>query len=108
MHFWSMESALSKRLFPLMNETQEFYRDSQFTILGVCMDIGLVEKIREYADYNKLAFPVVYPLNNRLYQRYNGPVPGVSFLIDSKGNIVGQFYGDPGREKLIKIIGLFL
>jgi len=108
LHFWSMESALSKRLFPLLSEVQNMYRDSGFTILAVCMDNKQITAIQDYVDYNKVSFPVVYPQTQSIYQKYGVNAPGMSFLIDRKGNVVGQFFGDPGREKLIRIINLFL
>ena len=108
LHFWSMESALSKRLFPLLSEVNNMFRDSNFVILGVCMDTREIKSIREYADYNKISFPIVYPQSQTIYRSYGVAEAGVSYLIDRKGNVVGQFFGDPGREKLIRIISLFL
>ena len=91
-----------------MSEVNNMFRDSGFTILGVCMDTREIKTIREYADFNKISFPIVYPQSQAIYQTYGVNQPGISFLIDRKGNVVGQFFGDPGREKLIRIINLFL
>jgi len=108
LHFWSMETALSKRLFPLLSEVQNMYSDSGFAVLGVLMDNKQITAIRDYADFNKISFTIVYPQSQAIYQNYGVTAPGMSFLIDRKGNVVGQFFGDPGREKLIRIINLFL
>lgn len=108
LNFWSTQSATSKQLFPLFNEVHGMYRDSGLVILAVNLDRMLITKIQEYIDFNRLSYTVVYPQNQTIFNNYGTNSPDVSFLIDRKGNIVGQFQGDPGRERLIKIISLFI
>lgn len=107
-NFWSMESPVSKRLFPVLTEIQNDFRDSGFVVLGVCTDQKELSQIEEAADFNKLSYPVVYPGNIQMYTDYDVPAPGKSVIIDRNGNIVGEFFDNPGIEKLKHVIQLFL
>jgi len=108
LNFWSTQSATSKQLFPLFTEVHNMYRDSGFVILAMNIDRMLITKIQEYADFNRLSYTITYPQNNAIFKNYGTNSPDMSFLIDRQGNIVGQFQGNPGRERLIKIISLFI
>jgi thiol-disulfide isomerase/thioredoxin len=107
-NFWSMESPVSKRLFPVLSEIQNEFRDSSFLVLGVCTDRKELDQIEEAADFNKLSYPVVFPGSTQMYTDYDVPAPGKSVIIDRNGNIVGEFFDNPGLEKLKKVISLFL
>ncbi len=108
LNFWSMDSPVSKRLFPVLTEIQNDFRDSGFVVLGVCTDQKELGAIEEAADFNKLSYPVVYPGNIQMYNDYDVPAPGKSVIIDRKGNIIGEFFDNPGAEKLKRVIQLFL
>jgi len=108
LNFWSETSPISKRQFPILSTVQDKFRDSKFTVLGVFMDQKTREDIQEYADMNRLSYPIVYPIDRRIYNSYGVEMPGISILIDRKGNVVGHFYDDPGIERLEKVIELFL
>jgi peroxiredoxin len=108
LNFWSMESPVSKRLFPVLSEIQNEFRDSEFVVLGVCTDRKELDQIEEAADFNKLTYPVVYPGNIQMYTDYDVPAPGKSVIIDRNGNIVGDFFDNPGIDKLRRVIQLFL
>jgi peroxiredoxin len=108
LNFWSMESPVSKRLFPVLSEIQNEFRDSEFVVLGVCTDRKELGQIEEAADFNRLSYPVVYPGNIQMYTNYDVPAPGKSVIIDRNGNIVGEFFDDPGIDKLKRVIQLFL
>ena len=66
------------------------------------------EKFQEFADFNRMPYRIVYPVTRSIYQKYGVSVPPLTYLIDRKGNVVGRFVADPGREKLEKVIELFL
>lgn len=108
LNFWSMDSPVSKRLFPVLSEIQNDFRDSEFVVLGVCTDQKQLIAIEQAADFNKLSYPVVYPGNVQMYSDYGVPAPGKSVIIDRNGNIVGEFFDNPGIEKLKHVIQLFL
>jgi peroxiredoxin len=108
LNFWVTNSPVCKRQFPILTEVQNKFRNSKFTVLGVFMEQKTREEIQEYADINRLSYPIVYPLNNNMYNSYGINNPGISVLIDRKGNVVGHFYDDPGLERLEKVISLFL
>jgi len=108
MNFWSMETPLSKRLFPVMSEVYNTYRDSNFLLIGVCMDSRTIESLQEYAGMNQLSYPVMYPISDAIYRNYGIVSAGTSILIDRKGNIVGRFDGNPGLERIKRVISLFL
>lgn len=103
-----MESLQSRRLFPLLSSVHNKYRDSNFTVLAVVMDQNTRENFQEFADFNRLPYPIVYPLDSKIYTNYGVSGPPMSFLIDRKGNIVGYFIKNPGQKKLEKVIELFL
>lgn len=107
-NFWSMESPVSKRLFPILSDIQNEFRDSNFVVLGICTDRKELDQIEEAADFNKLSYPVVFPGSVQIYSDYNVPAPGKSVIIDRNGNIVGEFFDNPGEEKLRRVIQLFL
>ncbi len=106
--FWAMEDPASIRLFPVLSQVQNQFRNQKFTVLGVCMDQATREKIQEYADFHRLTYPVVYPLNSQIYQNYNIQGAGEAVLIDRRGNVVGHFRRNPGLERIQKVIKLFL
>jgi len=106
--FWARENPPSLRLFPIMSEIHNEFRNDKFTVLGVCMDRATTENIQEYADIHRLSYPVVYPLNSQIYQNYNIQSPGEAVLIDRRGNVVGHFRQNPGKERIEKVIKLFI
>ena len=77
-------------------------------MIGVCIDRKPIKAIQQAADFNRLTYPVVFPGSLEIYNNYGVTGPGKSVVIDSKGNIVGDFYTDPGVERLKHVIGLFL
>ncbi|HER00659.1 MAG TPA: redoxin domain-containing protein [candidate division Zixibacteria bacterium] len=108
LNFWSMESPVSKRLFPTLSEVQNEFRERKFTVLGICVDRRPIKAIQEAADFNRLTYPVAFPGSTDIYGNYAVTGAGKSVLIDSRGNIVGDFYDDPGTERLKRVINLFL
>jgi peroxiredoxin len=108
LNFWSMDSPVSKRLFPTLSEIQNEFREEKFTVLGICIDRRPISAIQQAADFNRLTYPVAFPEGNDIYSNYAVTSPGKSVLIDSRGNIVGDFYDDPGVDRLKRVISLFL
>ncbi len=107
LNFWSMEAPVSKRTFPTLSEIHNEFREDNFTVLGVCIDRKPIGRIQEAVDFNRLSFPVAFG-SAETYNSYAVTGPGKSVLIDKYGNIVGDFYDDPGAERLKKVIRLFL
>jgi peroxiredoxin len=108
LNFWSMDAPISKRLFPTFSEIQNEFREDKFTVLGICIDRRPINAIQQAADFNRLTYTVAFPGSNDIYSNYAVTGPGKSVLIDSRGNIVGDFFGDPGVDKLKRVIRLFL
>jgi peroxiredoxin len=107
-NFFSMYSTESKRFLPTLSFIHNNFRDKRFSVLGVCIDQDAVSNLKNFAEINQIPYPILYSLDGRVIKNYGVTTTPHSFLIDKKGNIVGQFVGGRNQQKIEQIIELFL
>lgn len=106
--FWSTNSIPSRELLDTLAGVQRDMRDSGLIILALNADIISTEVLEEFADINRLPFPILYPQNRDAIAAYGVGVMPSAYLIDREMNIVAQFSGVISGEKIKHISNLFL
>lgn len=110
--FWATWCPPCKREIPHFNELYEQYKGQGLEILGVSVDQGGAEAVRQYMDSSapslKPAYPVV--MADREIQVAYGPIGSIptTVIIDRKGNVQQRIVGYREKEELELILKALL
>ena len=110
-NFWATWCPPCKREIPVFNKFYEKYKERGFVILGISVDRGGAEAVKEFMTSQPIAFPVLLA-SEEVYDRYQallepserGAIP-TTFVVNRKGEVIDIFVGarnDEAVEKAIK------
>ena len=85
-------------------ELMDEYGDEDFVIIGICLDRGDIETVRNFASQYNIDYPIL--LDDGLVSEAYGPISSIpsTFIIDKKGNIVEKIIGARNKDYFENII----
>ncbi len=96
MHFFSIDCEHCEEEIEWMTDLVKSHSGRPgFTVWGVSVDIGELEKVREFAQKRSLPYPILLPTsesNRRLTRIYGGATPQ-TIIVNKKGNVADFFVG---------------
>ncbi len=102
--FWATWCPPCRAEIPGFVELQKQYAKQGFTVVGVALDQGGVEAVKQFAHKMRVNYPIV--LGNEKVMGDFGGVEAIpaTFVIDRQGRIVGKHVGLTDREEFEKEI----
>ncbi len=99
--FWEVSCKPCKKLMPHLQNLYEIYKPAGFQLIVISRDTSLtMTKVKPYVATEKWTFPVLYDPDQVTSKAYQVKFSPVTFLINSKGEIIFQHSGfKPGDEK---------
>jgi thiol-disulfide isomerase/thioredoxin len=91
--FWATWCAPCKASMPHMNAMQERYRDQGLVVIGLSVDDGGTQKVRQFVEKNGVSFRIGMA-DDKVLDQY-GPIRFIPtmFFINRKGEIVRRLQG---------------
>ena len=95
-NFWATTCAVCIREMPKLAELYEKYQTQGYRTVAVAMPYDPPNRVRDYVKRYPLPFDVALDVDGAVLRAF-GDVPGTptSFLIDTRGNIVRKYLGEP-------------
>ena len=92
--FWATWCPPCVKEIPEFVELYEAYKDQGLVIIGISLDKGGVELVKNFAAKNKVAYPLLMA-DQKVTQEYGG-ISGIptTFIIDRQGKLVDGVVGD--------------
>lgn len=99
--FWEVSCKPCKKLMPHLQSLYDIYKPAGFQLIVISRDTSLtMTKVKPYVAAEKWTFPVLYDPDQVTSKAYQVKFSPVTFLINSKGEILFQHSGfKPGDEK---------
>ena len=106
LNFWATWCEPCRTEIPQLNELYEKYAKEGLAVIGISLDYGEPEVVRDFLKRKKISF-VVLMGNQKVVEAY-GRLPGLgsmrgiptTYLIDRKGRVVRKFVGLTSKRRL--------
>ena len=106
LNFWATWCAPCRREVPRLNELYEKHAKEGLVVIGISLDYGKPEVVRDFLQGKKIAF-VILMGNKEIVGTY-GRIPGfgsirgipTTYLIDRKGRVVQKFVGSTSEKRM--------
>jgi peroxiredoxin len=94
MHFFSIDCEHCEQEMAWMTELVNSHKQD-ITVIGVSVDVGLIDSVKEFAQKKKLPYPIVLPTEsaNRKFTRIYGGATPQTIVTDKGGNVADFFLG---------------
>lgn len=91
---------------PELQVMHEKYADRGFSVVGISIDEGGMDKVRKFVSSKKLTYPIALDSEkDPAWESFRVKVVPAAFLIDREGRIVAQWTGAPAdRGELEKAL----
>ncbi|UCH50297.1 MAG: TlpA family protein disulfide reductase [Betaproteobacteria bacterium] len=95
-NFWATTCAVCLREMPKLAELFEKYRSRGYRTVAVAMPYDPPNRVHNYVKRYPLPFDVALDADGTVLRAF-GDVPGTptSFLVDTHGNIIRKYLGEP-------------
>lgn len=97
-NFWATWCGPCRQEIPGFIKMYDKYHDKGLVILGISTDRDGSKKVQQFADKNKMNYPVLM-FNMKIINDYGG-ITGIptTFIVNRQGEIVNKFVGFPGDQ----------
>ena len=90
-NFWATWCPSCRREIPQLMELEKKWQAESFSVVGI--DVGeSPEKVRSYKDKNGITYPILLDGESKTSGHYGVVGLPMSFLLDSKGRLIGQYH----------------
>lgn len=98
LNFWATWCAPCRYEIPLLVSLYKEFNKKGLEIIGVSVDDGGIELVKEFSEKYKINYPVLM-YNREVIYSYGGinSIP-TTFIITRGGKVVNLFVGNPGEE----------
>lgn len=107
LEFWATWCPPCREAIPGIERLHEAYREKGLAVLGISMDDGEWDDVREFAKEYRIEYPVLRG-NEDVSTKYMVRVIPTIYLVDRSGNIAKQFVGGGNEAELEKAIRALL
>ncbi|MDQ6958596.1 MAG: TlpA disulfide reductase family protein [Mariprofundaceae bacterium] len=94
LHFWATWCVPCRHEMPQIERLWRRYRDDGLVVLGVNVDRGNLQAVRQFVQQRNLSFPVVIDPEGEVRNRYEVRGLPTTYLIDRDGKIIGRIIGE--------------
>jgi peroxiredoxin/YHS domain-containing protein len=104
--FWATWCTPCRKSMPELQVMHEKYADRGFSVVGISIDEGGMDKVRKFVSSKKLTYPIALDSEkDPAWESFRVKVVPAAFLIDREGRIVAQWTGAPAdRGELEKAL----
>ena len=107
--FWATWCPPCRKEIPGFIELHEKYRDRKFAVIGMSVDRGSEEMVREFIENSKMNYPVIMALGkiqNDYEKAMGSPIRGIptTLVVNREGGIVSVHVGYRSKEAFEKEI----
>ncbi len=97
-NYWATYCPSCRAEIPGLVELYDIYKDRKFTVIGISVDKGGEEVVRDYIHRYKISYPVI--MNTKQLQSHyekatGNPIRAIpaNIIIDRKGEVVSAYVG---------------
>jgi len=98
LNFWATWCVPCRIEMPAFEKLYRRYRSEGVTVLGVSLDKGADEKVRNFVEEYQLSFPILMDLDGKAEKLYPSVSIPFTFVIDKSGRIVARVDGAKNWE----------
>lgn len=100
-NFWATSCPACVKEMPELVKTYERYHDRDFEIVAVAMSFDPPAFVKDFADKNRLPFPVALDTQEAVAKAFDGvKVVPTTFVLDKNGQLVSRTLGMIAFDKL--------
>jgi len=94
-NFWATDSPGCIAEMPKLVETYNTYHAKGLEIIAVAMPTDPISQVQNYAQKNKLPFPVVHDGDGEITTHFDDVrLTPTTFMIDQQGHLMGKIIGE--------------
>ncbi len=93
LNLWATWCGPCRAEIPELEKMHAEYGPKGFEVIGVSLDEGGVETVKQFVDEQKMAYPIVLDPEGKLANVFQTSVLPTTALIDRKGRILWKHYG---------------
>jgi thiol-disulfide isomerase/thioredoxin len=107
-NFWATWCGPCRMEIPGMLEVYKKYKGKGLEIVGVSLDQKGWSVVTPYVEKTKIDYPIVLGTEKVVGDYGNFQAIPTTFVVDKKGNIVGEHTGSMSKEAFEKMVAPFL
>lgn len=107
LNLWATWCGPCRYEIPELQRMHDAYKERGFEVIGVSVDEGSVDSVKEFAAEQKMTYPIVLDPQGQLATMLQTSVLPTTILLDRKGKILWKKYGailenDPELKSVIE------
>lgn len=105
--FWRLGCPPCRKEMPWLQQIFEKYKEKGFTVVGF-NHVDNETLVKQFFDKSGISYPNILDtssLARKIYDDFNTNTVPLNFLIDRKGNLVGQWYGfNTNENEVVRLL----
>jgi cytochrome c biogenesis protein CcmG/thiol:disulfide interchange protein DsbE len=93
LNVWATWCLPCRAEIPELNKLHEKYAARGFKVVGVSVDEGNPDGVKQFVNEQKITYPIVLDPDGKLATLLNTSVIPTSIVVDKKGDVVWKHYG---------------